>query len=146
MGHIHSDYLACLFDRNRFQTIVKIAKVELNPKKFGEFDAFVVTGNSGTIFGGVLAMAMKKNLILVRKPSDDGHSCYKVEGDMGSKSYVFLDDFIGSGATFKRTTEKMIEEFPNCQMVGTYEYTYTRATRHKSFMEFMKGERGGYWG
>ena len=118
---IQSDYLDRIFNKERFKDRLDDAKKKLKGVKF---DAIAVSGNSGTIFGGALAQKLKKELILVRKENDCGHSHYNIEGDYSSKKYIFVDDFISSGRTkkFVMTSLSKDEVFAHLDYVGTYEY------------------------
>ena len=116
---IHTNYLTSVLDLNHFRKGISAAKKALKPI---EFDAFAVTGNSGTLFGGALALAMKKKLILVRKPSDNSHSTYSVEGDDAIQRYVFLDDQVSTGATKTRVEREMKAWLSKVEFVGTYLY------------------------
>lgn len=73
-----------------------------------DFDTFVVRGMSGAIAGGVLAHSMKKNLFVVRKDDDDSHDGNRPFGMMGDR-WLFLDDFISSGATFWKVYHSITE-------------------------------------
>jgi hypothetical protein len=65
-----------------------------------QFDSIAFRGMSGALIGPVVAMALNKNIIMVRK-KDGNHSYMPVEGYIATKSYVIVDDFIDSGATIK---------------------------------------------
>lgn len=64
------------------------------------FDSIVVTGISGAILGPLVAFATDSHLLFVRK-GESTHSHKTVEGKLG-KRWIFLDDFVESGATFRR--------------------------------------------
>ncbi len=91
-----------------------------------EFDAIAVTGNSGAIFGGALALAMKKGLILVRKPDDHSHAKRLVEGDDSYQTYIFVDDMVCTGETRYRVIAAIQNHFPHMRRVGSYEYNVER--------------------
>lgn len=87
-----------------------------------KYDTIVGTGLSGTIFTARVAPGLGKSFAIVRKKDDKStHSGTKVEGIVGER-WVFADDFISSGATFKRVLEMMKAHRPNAQFVGAYEY------------------------
>lgn len=75
-----------------------------------DFDTFVVRGMSGAIAGGILARSLKKNLFVIRKESDNSHDGSPAFGTMGSR-WVFLDDFVSSGATFFEVWDFIQKEF-----------------------------------
>jgi adenine/guanine phosphoribosyltransferase-like PRPP-binding protein len=94
-----------------------------------DFDTIVVTGISGMVFGSVLSFLMKKHLVVVRKGGDRCHSFRKVEtsfverdGHLSKVSFrwVFLDDLVDSGKTFKRVRRKVKEMLPGGVYVGRY--------------------------
>ncbi|MCE5309652.1 MAG: phosphoribosyltransferase domain-containing protein [Acidobacteriales bacterium] len=115
----HTDYLETLFDKEQFCAAIRNAMDDLTGVAF---DAIAVTGNSGAIFGGALAVAMNKSLFLVRKPNDDTHSGYRIEGPDEAQSYVFVDDCVDTGITLRRVHEAMSKEFPNVKYLGCYTY------------------------
>jgi adenine/guanine phosphoribosyltransferase-like PRPP-binding protein len=115
----HSQYLQILFDKEKFSEAIRRAMDDLTGIAF---DAIAVTGNSGAIFGGALAVAMNKSLFLVRKPDDNTHSGYRIEGPDEANSYVFVDDCVSTGATLLRVHAAMLKECPNVKFLGTYTY------------------------
>ncbi len=116
---IHSDYLETLFNRDAFSAAIRHAMDDLSGVSF---DAIAVSGNSGTIFGGALAVAMNKHLFLVRKPGVDSHGFRRVEGNDQATTYVFVDDCIASGATRDMVKAHMSASFPQVAYCGTYTY------------------------
>ena len=102
-----------------------------------DFDTIVVTGISGMVFGSVLSFLMKKHLVVVRKGGDRCHSFRKVEtsfpcDDESSSDnswstkhsfrWVFLDDLVDSGKTFKRVRKVVKQILPGGVYVGRYMY------------------------
>lgn len=91
-----------------------------------EFDTLVGTGFSGGIVIPSLALAMDKKFILIRKETDDSHHGKgRVCGALGRR-WIFVDDFVSSGATRKRVIRK-VDEAANeaaavTQLVGQYMY------------------------
>lgn len=73
------------------------------------FDSIVVTGYSGAAFGSVVAHALGKALVIVRKPTETAnHSGHAIEGNPGQR-FVIIDDFISSGATVRRILDTMAD-------------------------------------
>lgn len=79
----------------------------------GLFHAIVVTGMSGTSMGfQVKALLPEINLFVYRKPEDSSHGGSDIflygngYAEEGGK-YLFIDDFIDSGATFQRMSDKV---------------------------------------
>ncbi len=116
---IHTQYLFELLDPISFSKAIEVAVKHLEKT---HFEAIAVTGNSGTVFGGALAFWMEKKLILVRKESDNTHSCYRVEGDCTISSWIFVDDRIVTGTTFDRVTKALRLFAPQAKLVGSYLY------------------------
>ncbi len=91
-------------------------------KKSGiKFDAIAVTGYSAATIGSAVAFALGKKIIVVRKESENRHSQNKVEGER-EQTYIFVDDFVSSGATLDRVIENA--GLINCHCVGMYSYNY----------------------
>lgn len=91
-----------------------------------EFDTLVGTGFSGGIVIPTLALAMKKNFVLIRKEGDDSHhGGGRLLGTLGS-NWIFVDDFIASGKTRHRVITKIMDSLPltggGTRMVGQYLY------------------------
>jgi len=62
-----------------------------------QYDTMVGTGLSGSLVIPVLAREFGKYFAIVRK-DEARHSDLEIEGQIGHK-WIFVDDFIGSGAT-----------------------------------------------
>ena len=72
-----------------------------------EFDTLVGTGFSGAAVVPALALALGKNFVLIRKESDDSHhGGGRLIGSLGDR-WIFVDDFISSGATRDRVIQKI---------------------------------------
>lgn len=64
-----------------------------------KFDTLVGTGFSGGLIIPALALRLGKTFVLVRKESDDSHhGGGRLLGELG-KTWIFVDDFVGSGHT-----------------------------------------------
>lgn len=121
---MHTSYLMKVLDN---ENLAKAIKVAVRKLKRIQFDAIAVIGNSGTLFGGALALKLKKPIFLVRKRGDGSHAltetpAFKVEGPIDRKSYVFVDDMVCSGTTRSFVVEMMTKHFPEVRQVGTYQY------------------------
>ncbi len=101
-SYVMSDYLFCIYDQQDYKdTVKRTTKVLRNLRKsVGGFDAIAFRGSSGAALAYPTSLRLCTALLHVRK-KDGSHSKYPVEGVMGLKSYVILDDFIDSGATVK---------------------------------------------
>lgn len=108
-----------------FADEAEIVSQAKNSLKDVEFDSFVGTGISGAVIIPILARAMNKNWMIVRKQSDNCHSYSKVEGELGA-SWIFVDDLIDSGQTRKRVKEMIrnlaIDAEHKTKYMGDYLY------------------------
>lgn len=98
-----------------------------------EFDSMVGTGLSGALVVPILARAMDKTFAIIRKDSDSSHATSRLEGMIGD-SYIFVDDFVATGATRDRVVkavERLAQEFYVLEprFVGTYQYAMNREAR-----------------
>lgn len=98
--------------------VIKTAKNKLRGIKF---DTFVGTGVSGAVAVPLLARAMRKHWMIVRKSGDSTHSSRVCEGRMGTR-WIFLDDLISSGSTVRRVYKDIQYHLPHAVMVGAYTY------------------------
>lgn len=93
---IYTEYLTDAFTYQKRQNFLRRAKKELADVKY---DGFVVCGVSGLLLGTLTAHYLRKGLVVLRKDLNT-HSTHKWEGNC-LKRYVFLDDFVSSGKTYK---------------------------------------------
>lgn len=71
-----------------------------------KFDTLIGTGLSGTLVVPHIARALGLKWAIVRK--DDGaHSSNPFEGELGQR-WLFVDDFVSSGATLQRVQDKIL--------------------------------------
>ena len=85
--------------------------------------AIAFSGMSGALIAPIVALRLKKPLIMVRKDNDGSHSSLAVEGVVGSDTYIILDDQISTGATVRRI-KKHIKKFdPDTKYLGTLCYS-----------------------
>lgn len=78
--------------------IITVAKRKLRGV---DFDTIVGTGFSGGLIVPMLARAMDRNFVLIRKPRDNSHHSGHMVGLLGER-WIFVDDFIASGSTLRR--------------------------------------------
>jgi len=85
---------------------------ELQPVRT-QFDAIVVSGLSGVIPGAIVALRLKKQLVVIRKDDDKTHGAavegvgYLMEDFKPNQPYIVLDDFIAMGSTMRRMYNRM---------------------------------------
>ena len=81
---------------------------------------------SGAILAPMLAAALKKELIMVRKGADlakNGHSCQNVEGYAKVERYIIVDDLVSSGKTAQYIHQQIQGELQSdARCVGVYCY------------------------
>jgi len=97
---IYSKYLDRLFSEPKY---VVDAMCRIIRKEFPECGGIVTAdGISGVSIIMPLALKLKKPYAIVRLKKGS-HSHLKVEGHRNIDNYVFVDDFIGSAKTLRRT-------------------------------------------
>ena len=103
----------------------KITARVRNLLKGVKYDTLVGTGLSGTLVVPHVARTLGKHWLIVRKPNDGTHSWHRAEGELG-KRWVFLDDFVDTGATRDRVIDVVHNEAGTqrftTRFVGTCEY------------------------
>lgn len=87
-----------------------------------EFDALAFAGNSGALITPSLALALDKTMLMVRKPGVNCHSAHGVEGDLGARKYIIVDDIISSGATVKNIVKQISLVAPTAKCLGVLEF------------------------
>lgn len=105
-----------------------------------QFDTFVCRGLSGILVAPLLARAMSKHFLIVRKLTEPSHSSCEVEGTFGH-NWVFVDDFVSCGNT-RRACYEAVQRMQGGSgtFVGTYEYQ----TRNKFSGATSASENGVY--
>lgn len=83
-----------------------------------EFDAIACAGISGLTVAPIVAHLMDKNLIVLRKCSENSHASQEIEGMIDGLDrpirIVILDDLIDTGATINKIvseTKEMAKEY-----------------------------------
>jgi orotate phosphoribosyltransferase len=106
---IHSCYLEQCFNLQDVRKMVRTLAIRLKPHR-KNFDAIACQGWSGALIAPILALRLNKPMIVVRKPGENPHSTYKVEGYLQSTRYVIVDDFVRTGNTVRRIMSEIYEE------------------------------------
>lgn len=114
-------YLDCALRPDELRENIKLAVHDLKKQRY-DFDTIAFRGMSGALLAAPLSMALDKTMILVRK-GEDCHSLLKIEGDVGARKYIIVDDFIGSGRTVRTIIREIFEEtkYRECQCIGILE-------------------------
>ena len=102
-----------------------IAKIRADLKEHKvAYDTIVGTGVSGAIIVPILARALRKYAMIVRKDGQT-HSHKRCEGQLGAR-WLFVDDLICTGATLTRAYEHITalarQESHKTKFVGAYMY------------------------
>jgi adenine/guanine phosphoribosyltransferase-like PRPP-binding protein len=105
-----------------------------------EFSHIVVRGISGITMGSVLAYALNKHLIVLRKTKKDSHTDtlvedphYENENWSNQFKYLIVDDFVCSGETVTAILEDMKNHTDGeAECIGFWGYTkeWETKTRH----------------
>lgn len=115
-----SSYLRTAYDE---ESLLDAFNRAFENADFPKYDTMIGTGLSGALVVPVMAKYFDKNWAIVRKPSDSNHAEYNIEGSIGP-SWIFVDDFISSGATLVRVFEAMeahIEQYASLiERYGSY--------------------------
>ena len=85
------------------------------------YDTVAFCGMSGALVAPMIALALNKELVLVRKKGDKCNSQYKVEGNGDVKRYIIVDDFVSSGRTVGHIQRSLYKFSPKAECVGVVE-------------------------
>jgi orotate phosphoribosyltransferase len=142
--NISSPYMAQLLVPHKLRQIVNKALRKLPNRKF---DSIAFRGMSGAIVAPIVAMKLKKNLLMVRKTSVTTHSGCKVEGFSKSKKYIIVDDFIESGATAAHIYYEVKDFAPKAECVGLLVVSDGKHGDEPIFLDlpFLKKRFGVKW-
>jgi orotate phosphoribosyltransferase-like protein len=98
-----------------------------------EFDTIAFTGSSGSALAYILSHEINIPLMCVRKKHDGSHfqngGNGRLEGNMESKRYMIVDDFICSGETIHDIMSTIKVYIKNAECVSILLYDYSRSHR-----------------
>ena len=111
-GWTHTDYLSEVFNPRKLKATIAwcVRAILLLQRRGVKFDTLAFTGTSGAAVGFAVAAILGIPLTFVRKPTSGvsaAHFDGELEGRLDTKTFIFIDDFVSSGATFKRVQKKM---------------------------------------
>ncbi len=89
------------------------------------FKSIAFRGVSGALVAPIVAVRLKKGLIVVRKEANE-HSTYLVEGHrlIGPQKYIIIDDFPSTGDTIKKILKEIKDRHnQSAKCVGVYFYS-----------------------
>lgn len=137
MVFISSEYLQEVFQKERFSLILERAVCDLQEyEREVPFDSIAFCGMSGAALAYPLSPRLDKSLLCVRKKGEVlSHSWDSVEGNLGSQSYIIVDDFVDTGSTLVRIENTISECSLSARCVGVYlykqdQYTCSSGTRY----------------
>lgn len=131
-------YMGKLLDTDELRATTEQAVEMLRPIAH-TFDAVAFRGISGAILGPIIAMALGKSMILVRKPNDGSHSQQNaswgptsfsadsghngkltslIEGDVNTRKYIIVDDFQSQGTTARAIRNEINKVLPEAVCLG----------------------------
>jgi len=118
----HSPYMKKSIRTKELKSCIRLA---IRALKHWKFDTIAFRGISGALLSAPIALALNKNMIIVRKPSDSSHSVtqyhHKVEGNANARSYIIVDDFVSSGTTMETIQEEVKKFAPKAKFIGLLE-------------------------
>lgn len=121
--------------------VIKQAIVDLEG---ADFDTLVGTGFSGALVVPTLARDLGCNFVLVRKPDDGSHHSGRVIGTLGTR-WIFVDDFVSSGATKRRVITSLAEQvFEDGVEPATYAGDYLYAHHETRWQPASAEINNGY--
>lgn len=97
--YYHAGYTGSIIKTSVLREKIRQAMKILRPMA-DQFEGIAFRGASGMFPGPILALRLRKSIILVRK-GEETHSTYPVEGDRAVKSYIIVDDQIATGSTIE---------------------------------------------
>ncbi len=120
-----SEYLGSIFHLPSFKKIVEETIQCLNfVRQKHNADSLAFSGTSGSGIAYIASYALNMPLILVRKPAaqEPSHMFGFVEGNLDSKRYIIVDDFVSSGDTIARIICAIHSGIPNARCAAIHLY------------------------
>lgn len=135
---VHSSYLECVMNTNTLPGIVTLLQEHIEASGI-EFGAIAFRGMSGALVVPLLAVNMKKGIIVCRKPDEGSHG-YPVEGFDEGGPYIIVDDFMDEGTTVNSIIEsidKYIDERNATEWFDHTTYKYRARTEAERIPDFQ---------
>jgi adenine/guanine phosphoribosyltransferase-like PRPP-binding protein len=140
---MHASYMSEAFAPDMTPMIEKF----LETTQYHDFDTIVGVGLSGALVVPTIARALGLKWAIVRK-RDGSHSSNLIEGEIGQR-WLFVDDFVASGATLAYAQEIVRKTFEaanrqrssyapylDAMYVGTYEYHFDRMYGYNQLYDY----------
>lgn len=119
---IKSAYLSSVLTGDQIRDVVDYLQETLVEKRI-KFDAIAFRGVSGALVAPALAVAMSKNLFVVRKHKvESAHTEGFIEGDDRAQRYLIVDDVIESGRTIFEIRDAVEKFNPKNKLAGVLFY------------------------
>jgi hypothetical protein len=119
VGYAYSG--AGLFRSKRPETI-RLA-VDNVGRRRDEFDVIAFRGMSGAYIAPAVADALDKELLCIRKTSEQSHGS-PVEGTTSDTRYIIIDDFVSTGETVAQIVEAIRANGAAHVLLPLFVYTY----------------------
>jgi hypothetical protein len=100
---IHSSYLTDAVDAKTLPKLVRLFAAKIKEKTQLdniEYTSIAFRGMSGALVAPLLAIRLRKGLLMCRKESENSHGG-RVEGDTRGGGYIIVDDFTSLGTTIR---------------------------------------------
>ena len=134
--YAHADYMSYI----RIRKLRRAVREAVKALKKLQFDAIAFSGASGTLLAPPIALRMNKTLLLVRKTITDSHSSHYVEGDIGARRYIIVDDFMSMGITARRILKHIKNNAPRAKCIGILEIEHNRLfTPYRKLLDYVIG-------
>ena len=115
--YVGSTHTVNFLKPKKLKKLAEVAIKTLNTMS-DKYDTLVFCGISGAIIGPMVALAVSKEMVLVRKKGDIRHSGYDVAGYSSPKKYIIIDDFVDSGETATHIQKEMHKFQPKAECLG----------------------------
>ena len=117
-----TDHTGTILNHRSRNKIIDKAVCELAPIVH-RFESIVCCGTSGLMVVPQIAERLRKNIVVVRKGTDNCYSTFMIEGPQ-PRRFIIVDDLICSGNTIKHILSQISIEYNTnvCYPVGIYCY------------------------
>jgi len=104
-----SGYLGMALKMENIPVIVKALESMIRKASIlRSFSSIAFRGMSGALIVPALALCLRKHITLVRKEAS--HSNYAVEGCVGGKGFIIVDDLISTGDTIEKILQAIYQK------------------------------------
>ena len=117
-----TDHTGTILNHRSRNKIIDKAVYDLIPIVH-RFESIVCCGTSGLMVVPQIAERLKKNIVVVRKGTDNCYSTFMIEGPQ-PRRFIIVDDLICSGNTIKHILSQISIEYNTdvCYPIGVYCY------------------------